>query len=268
MWNIIIGLPLHPIIIFPFADVTFCDGIWNISCFWLDVFNTITNGTAIDVDDDMTVRSISIILLKLTVEFAFRISEQGSNRGQASTTIDTSEYLTIIDVYLNVTTDGSGRLCIATEPTASAKHVTFRIRSTRCTNDNIRVRVISLANFDSATDVCLCIAEDMTILTSTEGRAIDASGSRDIDLSAGYVCPRVEVDTLVTLTGTEEITDYRMRQFLLIGTWYTHSTTRHVDGTTARHVGLLVTAIGTGQNVSACDIHHGITSYRTCCTEP
>ena len=52
------------------------------------------------------------------------------------------------------------------------------------------------------------------------------------------------------------------------GTWYTNRTARHRDGTLALYVGHLITAIDTGQDMTAGDIHHGVTLYQTGRAQP
>ena len=129
------------------------------------------------------------------------------------------------------------------------------------------------------------IAYYMTILTTTEDRTINSCSARNINRSAAHISPSVEEHTLVTLTGTEHVTNNRIIIDLLLGTWHTDSTARHINGTFASrlkrccrfatavhfvrtHISLLISAIYAGQNMSACDIHLGITTYRTCCTMP
>ena len=107
----------------------------------------------------------------------------------------------------------------------------------------------------------------MTILTTTKYRTIDPS-TGDLDISTRHIRPSVEVDTRVTLSCTEQIAGHRVLLNLIQGTRYTQRTTRHVHRTATQHVGLLVTAIDTRQDMPALDIYRSITSYDTSRTQP
>ena len=107
----------------------------------------------------------------------------------------------------------------------------------------------------------------MTVLTTAEDRTEDPAAS-DIHNRFLDVRPSVEVDTLVTLTGTEEVTSHRVSLHLLHSTRNAQRTATHVDSSRAIYVSTLVTAIDTGQNMTALDIHNGIAIHRSRRAEP
>ena len=107
----------------------------------------------------------------------------------------------------------------------------------------------------------------MTILTATEDGAVDDTAC-DIDFSLLNIGPCIEVRSLIALTCTKEIAGHGVIGNLSQGTWYTDRTSRHGDGTLAFHVGYLVTAIDAGQDMTAGDVHHGLTLYQTGRAQP
>ena len=140
---------------------------------------------------------------------------------------------------------------------------------------------------NSTADNRHCITNDVTILTATEHRTINFCSARYINRGSAHIGPCIEEHTLVALTSTEHVANDRIKINLFLSTWYANGTTRYVDGTSAcafflkcccrlaiatqrirTHIGILISAINTGQDVSASDIHLGITCYRTCCTMP
>ena len=103
----------------------------------------------------------------------------------------------------------------------------------------------------------------------------------NVDYGISDIRPGVEVDALVTLTGTEEITGDGMIMNLLQCTRNTQRTSNHVDDTRScssfwretiiqvfTYIGLLITAIDRGQDMTTDNIHLCITIDRTCRTEP
>ena len=77
----------------------------------------------------------------------------------------------------------------------------------------------------------------------------------------------IEEDTLVTLTGTEDITSERMSDNLSISTRYTNSATCHLDGSRAFYIRCLTTTIDICQDMTATDSHLGITLNGSCRTQ-
>ena len=122
----------------------------------------------------------------------------------------------------------------------------------------------------------------MTVLTTTEGRAVDTGTTGDVDLCLAHVGPFVKSDTRITLTGPEYVAGHGMIGNVLFCARYADRATRHVDDTLARsrkksaitcivvctHVSMLVTAIDAGQDMTASDIHPGISTYGTSLTVP
>ena len=217
---------------------------------------TISNRTTADIDSNMTVGLTAGIFYKVTIIRIFRCCKRRTDRSQTPTTIDATEHGTTADVQCDITTHSTGRLCITTEATATAENVTIDIRGS-CSTD---LGIITA-------DRHLHITQHVTILTTAKGRAEDMSTS-DIHNRFLNIRPGIEVDTLVTLTGTKEIASHRMGLNLCYSTWHTKCSTRHIDCRSTCHVGTFVTAIDTGQNMTALDIHHGITTYRTSFTVP
>ena len=72
----------------------------------------------------------------------------------------------------------------------------------------------------------------------------------------------VEVYTLVALTGTEEVTGYRVICNLSQRTRHTERTARHRDVSSSGDVRHLVTAIDARQNMTAADVHIRVTLYQ------
>ena len=122
----------------------------------------------------------------------------------------------------------------------------------------------------------------MAILTSTEYRTKDMGITRDVDFCFSNVRPGVEEGALVALACTEHVAGHGVSGNLFQRTRHAECTTRHVDGTLTgssnrnerliivitifviiTHIGMFITAIDTGQNMSAKDIHHGIATDRT-----
>ena len=144
--------------------------------------------------------------------------------------------------------------------------------------------VCCLTNSDTATNVHLCIAQDVTILTATEDGTEDAGSATDVDFRLLHVGPGVESCALVSLTGTEEVTGHRVILCIFICTRHAKRTTHHVDSTLTAghvyqrlsfgiigictHIGCLVTAIYTGQNMTTSNIYHRITIHGTSRTKP
>ena len=199
----------------------------------------------------MTVGLTAGIFHEITIVRIIRSGEQRTNRSQTSAAIDATKHLAVLDVNLNVTTDSTGRLCITTEATTTAEDVTIDIRGSCSTDHGI-----------ITTDLHLHITQHVTILTTAKDGTEDMSTS-DIHNRFLNIRPSIEVDSLITLTGTKEIACHRMCLNLCYSTWHTKCSARHIDCRSTRYVGTFVTAIDTGQNMTALDIHHGITTYRT-----
>ena len=136
----------------------------------------------------------------------------------------------ILNIYRHIAAYGTGSQCITRETTTATKDVTVHVRGTRDANANTRVGICCRTNGNAATDVGYSIANDVTVLTTTERRTKDTGIARNIDFGFSDVRPSVEVDTLVTLTCTEEITGYRVIGNSFQRAWYTQRTARHVDG--------------------------------------
>ena len=94
----------------------------------------------------------------------------------------------------------------------------------------------------------------MTILSTAEDRSEDCSAC-NIHFHFIDICPGVEVCTLVTLSGTEEIAGHGVIGNLLQCTRYAQGAARHIDGTLTHHVCCLITAIYICQDMTARDIH-------------
>ena len=125
----------------------------------------------------------------------------------------------------------------------------------------------------------------MTIRTTAEHRTIDFCSARYINRGGAHISPSVKEHTLVTFTGTKYIANDRIIIYLLLGTRHTDSTTRYIDGTSTprrksccrfaivtqrirSHIGMLISTVNAGENMSTCDIHLSSTSNRTCRTVP
>ena len=151
---------------------------------------------------------------------------------------------------------------------------------------------VCISYLDRAANVGDGIVDDVTILTATECRTIDTGTAANVHLGINDVCPGVEEDALVTLTCTKHIAGMWVSLHISLDTRHADSTTRHVDGTLTScnlagvfilyryhkcamsilrictHVGLFITAINAGQDMSASDVHHRIATYGTSCAVP
>ena len=106
----------------------------------------------------------------------------------------------------------------------------------------------------------------MTILTTAKDGTIDST-TLDVDCSTVHIRLLVEEDTLVTLTSTEDIACIRMCYNLSHGTWNTHGTTCHRDGSRALHIRSLTTTIDICYDVTSTDSNLGRTFYTSCCAQ-
>ena len=108
----------------------------------------------------------------------------------------------------------------------------------------------------------------MTVFTASKYGAEYAGCTRYCDSCILDIGPGVEEYTLVTLTGTKQVAGNRMCFHLLHSTRYTQCTSRHGNGGIAGYIGMLVTAIYAGKDVTASNCYRGITAYRTGSTMP
>ena len=107
------------------------------------------------------------------------------------------------------------------------------------------------------------ITQHVTILTATEHRTINDTAS-DSNFNIFNVREFVEMFTLIALSGTEEVTDNRVIQNLLQGTWHTNRTACHRHLTFTLYVGNLVATIDVRQNMTSGNNQFGITFHQTC----
>ena len=235
----------------------------------------------------MAIGVATIVFHELAILIVARHREEGSHRSQTATAVDGAQHGAIHDVYVHIATDGTGSHGIAAEATTTAEDITIDVRGAPRANFDTSVVVGRCTDGDRATDVGHGILYDVAILTTAERRAIDTGSVRDVDLGRSDVRPGVEKNALVALAGTEEVTGHRVIVNLFQGTRYAQCAARHVDGAQASgisclrnnrlaiavlvvgtHIGLLVTAIDRGQDVTANDVHRGIAAYGTCSTVP
>ena len=148
----------------------------------------------------------------------------------------------------------------------------------------VRITVAIEVDFHFATNVHMCIAQDVSILTTSEDGTEDAGCAAHVDFRFLHIGPGIEACTLVSLTGTEEVTGYRVSLCIYICTRHAKRTTHHVDSTLTAglvyqrlsfgiigictHISCLVTAIYTSQDMTTSNIYDSITVYGTSRTEP
>ena len=103
----------------------------------------------------------------------------------------------------------------------------------------------------------------MTILTTAEYRTIDSTAF-NINNSIIHICFLVEVNTLVTLTGTKEVTGHWVILDLLCRTWHTNCSICHLNGSFTQHISGLATTIDIGQNMTATDSYLRVAFHCSC----
>ena len=239
-----------------------------------------TDSTTIDVHSDMStalgiegrssfwtwirIRAVVLIIFPhlairlYTTDFFIYQVETIAHRGQSTTAIDRAKHCATIDNQINRTAYITGSQRLATESTATTEHVTINVCRTDRTN--LRTSAISLTNGNRR------VSQYVTILTTAEYRTIDSTAF-NINNSIIHICFLVEVNTLVTLTGTKEVTGNRVILYLLRCTRHTERAARHGDFCCTQHIGGLTTTIDVGQNVTTADLHVGVAFNRSCTIE-
>ena len=239
-----------------------------------------TDSTTIDVHSDMStalgiegrssfwtwirIRAVVLIIFPhlairlYTTDFFIYQVETIAHRGQSTTAIDRAKHCATIDNQINRTAYITGSQRLATESTATTEHVTINVCRTDRTN--LRTSAISLTNGNRR------VSQYVTILTTAEYRTIDSTAF-NINNSIIHICFLVEVNTLVTLTGTKEVTGNRVILYLLRCTRHTERAARHGDFCCTQHIGGLTTTIDVGQNVATADLHVGVAFNRSCTIE-
>ena len=134
------------------------------------------------------------------------------------------------------------------------------------------------------TDVQFHVAQHVAIFTTTQYRTINDTAS-DIDFCFIDISPSVEESSGVTLTSSIEVASYGMGYYLITCTRNTESCiSTKVDRTFSSrliynrlvifilsvrtYIGLLITTIDRCQDMTACNIHIGITTNNTSRTMP
>ena len=265
---------------------------YRVSCSRLCRF--VTNGTTADSNGDMTMflrifNATILIFIRIIINQTIRrircaifqgnIFQTGSHRSQTATAIDRAQHGATRNSHRHISYNSASCQCLTTEATTTTEDVTINVGGTPRTYLNIRMGVCCLTNSNTATNVYSSVSKYVTILTTTEDGAEDAGGTRDVHLCFAYIRPLIEEYALVTLTGTEEVAGHGVSRHLFVCTRHTECTTHHVDGTLAlvcydgqifsgTDISHLVTAIDTGQDMTANDIYYGIATHITCLAMP
>ena len=227
--------------------------------------------------------------MELSIGRTVRVCEESTHRCQTAAAIEGAEHGAIIDVHCHISTYGTGCLRFTGEATTTTEHVAIHVGGSRGTDDEASITIFdsrtACTKGQSTADVGHSIAHDVTILTTTERRAIDTGIAGDVYFCLSDIGPGVEGYALVALACAEEVTGHRVCCNLRQGAGYTKGAARHVDGTfscsglryqwltigvlvVSTHVGQLITTIDAGKDVSASDVHHGVATDRTCVAVP
>ena len=143
-------------------------------------------------------------------------SEVDAYSGHTSATEDGAEDLgSLGDIDCYVAADGTCREGQSREATTATEDVAVYTRRTECTDKGIAL--------DSGAD----IAQNVTILTTTEDRAEDDSITTDDDFCRAYIGPAIEEDARVAHAGAEDVTVDRTSLDARNGTGHANGTAPH-----------------------------------------
>ena len=235
-----------------------------------DVLQVVTDGTTADVDCDVAMRPCvcldvtcclaicfitllcsgnfflskinicSIIRLQLTVTGIGHSRKSRADRRQTASAIDGAQHGAVADVYLHVATHGTGRQGLARESTTTAEDVSIDIRRSRSADVRISGRhglfACSHGHVLTGLDGHACVGQHVTVLTAAEDRAVDAGLVAHLHDRIVHVGPGVEVDALVALTGTEEVTRHGVSGNLLQRAGHAQRTATHLHGAFTIHI--------------------------------
>ena len=168
--HVVVLLPSLPIIIRPCVH-GFCGEVswsrWTIFCTRYDKFVRITDGTARDIDFNVTSTfikesfiSIAIVHLVVFTNQAVTIGtfiiQSIAHRTQSTTAIDRTENFTSADGHVNAAGHVTSRVGITIVATTATEDVTIHVTGSPGTN------------LGSTTDSKVDITHDVTIFTATE----------------------------------------------------------------------------------------------------
>ena len=189
--------------------------------------------------------TISIVIISAKAFLSSQV-QAIAHRGQTSTAIDRTKHSTTIDGQINRAAYITGGQCLTTKSTTTTEHVTIHVCGTDRTNS--RTCTISLAYGNRR------VSQYVTILTTAEYRSINPT-ALNLNDSILHIRFLVEVDTLVTLSCTEEVTSHRMILNLLSRTRHANRSARHGNMSRTQHIGSLVTTIDVRQDMTTADFH-------------
>ena len=158
----------------------------------------VADGSAGDVNLDI---AVVVAVLQLAIIVVTNGYEVGTHRGQTAAAVDGAEHGgshrsarhgVVVDIDFDVAADGAGRVGRAAESAAAAEDIAVDIRGAPG------------AYPGSAVDGHLGVAQHVTILAAAEDGTEDEAAA-DLHGDILHVGAHVELGTLVTLAGTEEV---------------------------------------------------------------
>ena len=161
-------------------------------------FAEVADGAAGDVEGDI---AVVVAVLQLAIMGVTHGHKVGAHRGQTAAAVDGAEHGgshrsarhgAVVDIDFDVAADGAGRVGRAAESAAAAEDIAVDIRGAPG------------AYPGSAVDGHLGVAQHVTILAAAEDGTEDkATANFHVDIL--HIGTQIELGTLVTLTGTEEV---------------------------------------------------------------